>query len=100
MLYLYQPRARIGQQQEEQSRRETSGPWPLTSCEHAWVPSECTGRSCSCISTALVTEKAALITKAGNRPNMKDVEDKCMVTKGERGGVGGIWRLGLTHIHY
>ena len=24
----------------------------------------------------------------------------CMDTKGERGGLGGIGRLGLTHIHY
>ena len=29
-----------------------------------------------------------------------DVENKCMDTKGERGGEGGIGRLGLTHIHY
>ena len=29
-----------------------------------------------------------------------DVENKCMDTKGERGVVGGIGRLGLTHTHY
>ena len=29
-----------------------------------------------------------------------DIENKCMDTKGERGEVGGIGRLGLTHIHY
>ena len=30
----------------------------------------------------------------------RDVENKCMDTKGERGGVGGTRRLGLTHIYY
>ena len=29
-----------------------------------------------------------------------DVEKKCMDNKGKRSGVGGIGRLGLTHIHY
>ena len=29
-----------------------------------------------------------------------DIENKCIDTKGERGWVGGIQRLGLTHIHY
>ena len=29
-----------------------------------------------------------------------DVENKCMDTNAERGGVGGIGRLGLTHIYY
>ena len=29
-----------------------------------------------------------------------DVENRCMDTKGERGRVGWIGRLGLTHIHY
>ena len=35
-----------------------------------------------------------------SRKRDTDVEDKCMDTKGERGGVGGIGKLGLTHIHY
>ena len=29
-----------------------------------------------------------------------DVENKCIDTKREREGVGGIGRLGLTYIHY
>ena len=29
-----------------------------------------------------------------------NIENKCMDTMGERGVVGGIGRLGLTHIHY
>ena len=29
-----------------------------------------------------------------------DIENKCMDTKGERGGVGGTGKLGLTHTHY
>ena len=29
-----------------------------------------------------------------------DVKNKCKDTKGEQGGVEGIGRLGLTHIHY
>ena len=29
-----------------------------------------------------------------------NVKNKCVDTKKEREGVGGIGRLGLTHIHY
>ena len=29
-----------------------------------------------------------------------DIENKCIDTKGERGGEGGIGRLGLTHWYY
>ena len=39
-------------------------------------------------------------TDLQSRNRDTDIENKCMDTKGERGGVGGIGRLGLTHIHY
>ena len=35
-----------------------------------------------------------------SRNRDKDVENKCMNTKGEGGGVAGIRRLALAYIHY
>ena len=34
-----------------------------------------------------------------NRNGIRDVENKCMVTKGERGGEGKMGRFGLTYTH-
>ena len=45
-------------------------------------------------------EKWYRLSYLHSRNRDTDIESKYMDTKGERGGVGGIGRLGLTHIHY
>ena len=45
-------------------------------------------------------EKRYRRSQLQSRNRDTDVENKYMDTKGERGGVGGIGRLGLTNIHY
>ena len=45
-------------------------------------------------------EKTYRLSYLQSRNRDTDVENKCMDTKGEAGGVGGTGRLGLTHTHY
>ena len=54
--------------------------------------------SCDELNTGREVGHAIMVCESRNR--VTDVENKLMVTKGERGAAGWIGRLGLTYIHY
>ena len=77
--------------------RDMDGP---RDCHTEWSKSEREKQISYNIAYMWNLEKWYRLTYLKSRNRDTDIENKCMDTKGERGGVGGTGRLRLTHIHY